>query len=120
MKRVAEEREDTLFVSERIAYFESQIEWLDTNFPEGVWRDVEGLCKIADRAEIEEQQFSLNPGRYVGVSIEDDGMTEEEFRVFVQTNAAALVELHKVADELQRLIAEDLQTLFEEAKAEAI
>ena len=24
--------------------------------------------------------FSLNPGRYVGVAIEDDGLTQEEFK----------------------------------------
>jgi type I restriction enzyme M protein len=29
--------------------------------------------------EIKEQDYSLNPGRYVGVVIEEDGKTEEEF-----------------------------------------
>ena len=37
------------------------------------------LCKLADRDEVDEQDFSLNPGRYVGVVIEEDGRTEEEF-----------------------------------------
>lgn len=119
-KRLAGEREDVVFVLERIAYFEEQSAWLDTNFPEGVWRDVEGLCKIASRAELAEQGFSLNPGRYVGVSAEDDGLTAEEFRAFMETNAGALARLHNEADDLQRLIAEDLQALFAEAKAEAV
>lgn len=120
LKRLADEREDALFVLERVAYFEEQTAWLDTNFPEGVWRDVEGLCKVASRAEIAEQGFSLNPGRYVGVSAEDDGMTADEFRAFMETNAAALEHLHTEADELQFQIAEDLQALFAEAKAEAL
>jgi type I restriction enzyme M protein len=120
LKRLAEARDDVLFILERLAYFEAQTAWLDTNFPEGVWRDVEGLCKIASRAEIAEQQFSLNPGRYVGVGVEDDGMSAEEFRDFMQTNAAALAQLHIEADELQRLIAEDVKALFAEAKAEAV
>lgn len=120
LKRLSDEREDTLFVLERITYFAAQAEWLDTNFPEGVWRDVEGLCKIATRAEIEEQNFSLNPGRYVGVAMEDDGLTEAEFREFMLNNAEILQSLHTEADELQRLIAEDLTDLFTEAKAEAV
>lgn len=37
LKRLADERDDTLFVLERIAYFAAQAEWLDTNFPEGVY-----------------------------------------------------------------------------------
>ena len=38
-----------------------------------------GLCKLASPADVEEQEYSLNPGRYVGVVIEEDGKTEEEF-----------------------------------------
>ncbi len=120
LKRLAEEREDALFVLERIAYFKEQAAWLDANFPDGVWRDVEGLCKIASRTEIAAQGHSLNPGRYVGVSAEDDGMTAEEFRAFMETNADALAKLHTEADDLQRQIAEDFMILFEEVKAEAV
>jgi type I restriction enzyme M protein len=119
LKRLGDERDDALFVLERIGYFEEQSSWLDANFPDGVWRDVEGLCKIASRAQIAEQGFSLNPGRYVGVSAEDDGMTEEEFRAFMEANANALAQLHTEADELQRMIAEDFKSLFAEVKAEA-
>lgn len=120
LRRAAEARDDALFVLERVAYFEAQAAWLDTNFPGGAWRDVEGLCKIASRAEIAEQGYSLNPGRYVGVGMEDDGMSAEEFRAFMQTNADELVRLHDEADELQRQIAEDVGALFQEAKAEAV
>ncbi|MGH9852530.1 MAG: N-6 DNA methylase, partial [Blastocatellia bacterium] len=38
LRRLAEERDDTLFTLERIAYFDAQLEWLDTHFPEGRWR----------------------------------------------------------------------------------
>jgi len=120
LKRLADERDRCVFVLERIAYFAEQVEWLDENFPDAVWRDVEGLCKIASRAEIEEQNFSLNPGRYVGVAMDDDKMTEAEFHLFMQENSAELSALHQKADDLQRLIAEDLQALFTNAKAEAV
>ena len=46
--------------------------WFNEHFPEGTYQDIEGLCKIADLAEIKEQDYSLTPGRYVGVSIDLD------------------------------------------------
>ncbi|ADE15092.1 Site-specific DNA-methyltransferase (adenine-specific) [Nitrosococcus halophilus Nc 4] len=55
------------------------IHWLQERFPEAKYEDVTGLCKLADLAEVKEQDYSLNPGRYVGVVIEEDGKTEEEF-----------------------------------------
>jgi len=43
-------------------------------FPDGVYMDVPGFCRIATIAEIEAQGWSLNPGRYVGVvtGVDDD------------------------------------------------
>ncbi|WP_018402649.1 HsdM family class I SAM-dependent methyltransferase [Marinobacter gelidimuriae] len=55
------------------------IQWLQERFPKAEYEDVTGLCKLANRDEVKEQDYSLNPGRYVGVVIEEDGKTEEEF-----------------------------------------
>lgn len=55
------------------------IHWLQERFPEARYEDVTGLCKLATPDEVKEQDYSLNPGRYVGVVIEEDGKTEEEF-----------------------------------------
>ena len=41
-------------------------------FPEGTYRDIEGLCKWVNLDEVEEQDYSLTPGRYVGVKIDID------------------------------------------------
>jgi type I restriction enzyme M protein len=46
--------------------------WFNEHFSEGNYQDVEGLCKVAEMEEIIEQDYSLTPGRYVGVSIEVD------------------------------------------------
>lgn len=46
--------------------------WLKEHFPDGCYADVEGLCKIVDLSEVEENDWSLTPGRYVGYSIELD------------------------------------------------
>lgn len=65
------------------SYWQANIDWLKERFPEGKYRDVVGLCKVAKlegEDGIKDQDYSLNPGRYVGVVIEDDGMTEVEFK----------------------------------------
>ena len=71
--------------------FFAHIHWLQERFPEAKYEDVTGLCKLADLDEIKEQDYSLNPGRYVGVVIEEDGKTEEEF----------IADLAELEDELE-------------------
>jgi type I restriction enzyme M protein len=56
-------------------YFWKQAHWLQTRFPEGKYTDVEGLCKVVTQAEIEVKDWSLSPGRYVGV----DTATDDDF-----------------------------------------
>jgi type I restriction enzyme M protein len=60
-------------------YFFGHIAWLHERFPEAKYEDVTGLCRLASLGDVKEQEYSLNPGRYVGVVIEEDGKTEEEF-----------------------------------------
>ena len=64
----------------RVRYFHKQAAWLTERFPGGELRDVEGLVKLVDRAELEANDWSLTPGRYVGVApeVEDDGFDFEE------------------------------------------
>ncbi len=47
-------------------------------FPQGVYVDVPGLCKVVSRAEIEQGGGSLNPGRHVGVAA-DERRSEQSF-----------------------------------------
>jgi type I restriction enzyme M protein len=43
--------------------------WFNEKFPAGKYEDVEGLCKIVDLEEVAAQDYSLTPGRYVGVVV---------------------------------------------------
>ena len=53
--------------------------WLYEKFGDGEYADILGLCKVADKAEIQEKGCSLTPGAYVGVAlVEDDGVNFEE------------------------------------------
>jgi type I restriction enzyme M protein len=56
-------------------YFYKQAHWLTSRFPESVYTDVEGLCKVVTQKEIAAKDWSLSPGRYVGV----DTATDDDF-----------------------------------------
>ena len=72
MKAIEDALEDTLETAR-------QYEWLTEKFGEGEYKDVLGLCKIATIQEIEEKNYSLTPGAYVGVAeVEDDGVDFHE------------------------------------------
>ena len=60
-------------------YFWRQAHWLQSRFPAGSYTDVEGLCKVVTQSDIAAKDWSLSPGRYVGVdAATDDGVDYEE------------------------------------------
>ncbi|MBN1188107.1 MAG: N-6 DNA methylase [Bacteroidales bacterium] len=65
-------------------YLLKMAEWLQERFPKAEYEDVTGLCKLTNIKDIEEQDYSLNPGRYVGVIIEEDGLTADEFEEMIK------------------------------------
>lgn len=98
-------------------YWQEQIEWLTSRFPNGTYNDVIGLCKVANiegEDGIEDQDWSLNAGRYVGVVIEDDGMTEEEFKNKILSLNGEFESLSKEAKALEEDISNNLKGLFGE------
>lgn len=65
--------------------------WLYEKFGEGEYKDIEGLCKVADISEIEEKGWSLTPGAYVGVApVEDDGVDFAERMAEIHKELLAL------------------------------
>jgi len=91
--------------------FFAHVHWLQERFPEARYEDVTGLCKLADLDEVKEQDYSLNPGRYVGVVIEEDGRTEEEFIAAVVSTNDQLDDLFKTAETLHKAIAANLTAI---------
>jgi type I restriction enzyme M protein len=94
-------------------YYLKMAEWLQQRFPTAKYEDVTGLCKLAKIEDIEEQDYSLNPGRYVGVVIEEDGMSEDEFESEIKNLNAELTSLNSKAFDLERLNNQNLLNLFE-------
>lgn len=94
---------------------QEQIDWLLERWPEGKYQDVIGLCKVAKlegEDGIIDQDYSLNPGRYVGVVIEDDGMTEEEFAKVMKLNFSELKNLNNKAKTFIDEIEGNIKILF--------
>ena len=97
------------------SYWQAQIDWLTERFPEGKYQDVIGLCKAAKldgEDGIIDQDYSLNAGRYVGVVIEDDGLTAEEFKAEMLSLNAELEKLNGEARGIEALIANNLKELL--------
>lgn len=95
--------------------FYQHVTWLQERFPKAVYEDVTGLCKLASREDIKGQDWSLNPGRYVGVVIEEDGKTEEEFLASVADMSDELADLTKQAANLDQLIAKNIALILGDA-----
>lgn len=99
----------TEHLKEKLRYFYRQAHWLQERFPDAQLRDVPGLCKLVDLAGIEAFDWSLTPGRYVGVAPEevDDDFDFEE----------ALAEIHLELDSLNaeaEQLAVTIQRNFED------
>lgn len=88
-------------------------QWLQTRFPDAKYTDVLGLCKVADRSEyVEEQDYSLNAGRYVGIELEEDNLTKEEFAERIKEKHEALKVLNEEAHRLEALIDSNIQEVL--------
>ena len=93
----------------QVRYFHRQAVWLTERFPEGKLRDVEGLVKLVDKAEIKANDWSLTPGRYVGVAPEE---VDEDYD-FEETMRNIHLELEGLNDEAVQLAA-TIKKNFEE------
>ena len=92
-----------------VRYFQRQAAWLIERFPKAEMADVLGLCKVVTRADIEAADWSLTPGRFVGVAPAE---VDEDFD-FEQT----LRDIHLELADLNREsvdLAVKIQTNFEE------
>jgi type I restriction enzyme M protein len=72
---------------------------------------VAGLCKVATLSEIETQDWSLNPGRYVGVAARAE--EDFDFKERLEEQNEELETLNAEARELEERIAENVVKLLE-------
>lgn len=85
---------------------------LQEKFPESVYTDVAGLCKVATVDDIEAQGWSLNPGRYVGVA--EKVVEDFDFAERLEELNEELEVLNVEARELESRIADNVAKLLEQ------
>ncbi len=103
-------RDAVLDALKQAAYFIHQAHWLHSRFPQALFEDVPGLCKAVSIDDIAANDYSLTPGRYVGVAAaaEDD---EDDFAETLRGIHAELAELNDKAVELAGRIAGNFEEL---------
>ena len=111
LKKQAESARDTAVNQLKLArYFYHQAEWLIERFPEEKLRDVEGLVKLVDKTELKENDWSLTPGRYVGVAPEEED-PDFDFGETMRTIHAELENLNEQSSDLAKNISKNFKKL---------
>ena len=100
-----------LYRGEAVETASCSSELVAQHFPDGVYADVPGLCKVATLAEIEAQGWSLNPGRYVGVTAR--APDEFVFAERLEELNEELETLNAEARELEERIAENVAAVLD-------
>lgn len=85
---------------------------MSETFGDEGYRDVPGLCKVASRSEIAAQDWSLNPGRYVGVAAGEQ-QDDEDFKLKLEAFQEELERLNAEGARLQAVIALNVADLIQ-------
>jgi len=110
-KKQTEEARDNAVNQLKLArYFYHQAEWLVERFPDEKLRDVEGLVKLVDKEELKENDWSLTPGRYVGVAPEEED-PDFDFGEAMRAIHTELENLNSQAGDLAEKISENFKKL---------
>jgi type I restriction enzyme M protein len=106
-------RDLALEAPRQAAYFIHQVHWLHSRFADGFYDDVPGLCKAVTRDDIAANDWSLTPGRYVGVAAAQDDGDEDAFAEQLREIHEELAELNEKAVVLARRIAGNMEGLLQ-------
>lgn len=107
-KQCDELRKDAAEQLKKVVYFFKQVVWLQERFPKAEYQDVAGLVKTVSRKDIEAADWSLTPGRHVGVAPPEED-EDFDFEQTMRDIHAELADLNKEAVGL----GEQIQTNFE-------
>ena len=86
---------------------------LKETFSKGKYADIPGLCRTASIKEIEEQGWSLNPGRYVGVTEKEPD--DFDFKEKLTDLNDELTKLNTEARGFEKKIAENVKEILKHA-----
>ena len=112
VKRLDDMRKGGVEKMKHAVYVHRQVAWLQDRFPKAELEAVPGLVKVVDRAEIEATDWSLTPGRYVGVAPPEEN-EDFDFESTLRDIHTELADLNKEAAELAARIQENFEELGE-------
>ncbi len=108
-KKTQEEYDARIAEADEALITAREAQWLYEKFGDGVYTDVPGLCKAADKAEVEGKGWSLTPGAYVGVApVKDDGVNFEERMAEIHRE---LLSLQAESNDLMDTISQNLKEM---------
>ena len=110
VKQLDDERKAAVEKLKYAVYFHRQVAWLQVRFPQAQLTTVPGLAKLVDRVEFETADWSLTPGRYVGVAPPEED-EDFDFEQTLRDIHAELTELDKEATELAAMIQKNFEEL---------
>ena len=110
LKALDEARKQAVKHLELPRYFWRQARWLQERFPDAELRDVEGLVKLVEKTELEANDWSLTPGRYVGVALEEED-EDFDFEGTLRKIHAELERLNQEAGKLATKIGRNFEEL---------
>ena len=110
IKQLDEERKAAVEQLKHAVYFHRQVVWLQDRFPKAELEAVPGLVRLVDRKEIEAADWSLTPGRYVGVAPQEED-EDFDFEQTLRDIHTELADLNKEAIELATKIQENFEEL---------
>jgi type I restriction enzyme M protein len=110
VKQLDAERKTAVEQLKHVIYFHRQVAWLQDRFPKAEFEAVSGLVKLVDRKEIEAADWSLTPGRYVGVAPAEED-EDFDFEQTLRDIHTELADLNKEAAELAVRIQQNFEEL---------
>lgn len=109
-KEVDAFRKDAVEQLKLASYYHRQIHWLQARFPDAKLADVDGLVKLVDKKEIAKNDWSLTPGRYVGVAPPEED-EDFDFEEALHDIHVELADLNKEAGQLAKTIQQNFEEL---------
>ena len=110
VKQLDEERKAAVEQLKHAVYFHRQVIWLQDRFPKAELEAVPGLVKLVDRKDIETADWSLTPGRYVGIAPPEED-EDFDFEQTIRDIHTELADLNKEAVKLAAKIQENFKEL---------
>jgi type I restriction enzyme M protein len=110
LKQLDERRKTTVEQLKQAVYFHRQVVWLQDRFPKAELQAVPGLVRLVCREEIEGADWSLTPGKYVGVAPAEED-EDFDFEQVLRDIHLELADLNAEAAELAATVQRNFEEL---------